>query len=684
MSYAKINTRARTLDSSPSYTDAGRHIFYRSHEQEFDYLFGTDPNYSRNRHVSYSSPDGGGKNAVTTEDELNMVFDRIGDSVTFLVGEPGTGKSENLQFVFDYNSPNPKVLDDREAVILPNIFNAQQYNDDWSKEKPKVEDDPAYDEEDRMYDETARNNSTALDAAVAMSSTCQAIMKKYSLFPGGIASPQNTEALWDLICATNSKALQLIPGKAGPETCDKLNYLKLHNPFMYYASLLKLCLIKASGHVARLVVILDGVDTLPRDGRNAIVARFLRLYYCLRNKPSATGRPEVYINLVVAMWPSTYRDLYSKYWFSHFRSFAPVFQENRLTLADYFSKAFDNIPEKYANKSGLDWENTEKVTSILTTKYDGKFSRLIMGLSNNDLRVALDMCRKILSDPVWMTKDHDSPADAKSYYINNISCLRAVGSGTDPCYIGSGNKYIPNILYGRLSERDAFEDNSVLSLYVIRYLIQRKTVSSRGWRKDVTREKVLSAFTDTFGDNIEGFPGFKRRIKETINYLINTHTIAEDDGRLYLTIAGMTLYECLKSDSTLSEMYREDYYQPLAEASDTEEPPRFMSSMDFIEKKMKGAAFEMLYRLQKDIFLGTEQYLIKGILNNGSWSRYVSLFGGSPVVSHLMEGVDASAKFSGTIDMGNIQSARNELLDAIGQIEAWKAEAEDRHGSALP
>ena len=260
MSYAKINTRARTLDSSPSYTDAGRHIFYRSHEQEFDYLFGTDPNYSRNRHVSYSSPDGGGKNAVTTEDELNMVFDRIGDSVTFLVGEPGTGKSENLQFVFDYNSPNPKVLDDREAVILPNIFNAQQYNDDWSKEKPKVEDDPAYDEEDRMYDETARNNSTALDAAVAMSSTCQAIMKKYSLFPGGIASPQNTEALWDLICATNSKALQLIPGKAGPETCDKLNYLKLHNPFMYYASLLKLCLIKASGHVARLVVIRAGPE----------------------------------------------------------------------------------------------------------------------------------------------------------------------------------------------------------------------------------------------------------------------------------------------------------------------------------------------------------------------------------------------------------------------------------------
>lgn len=669
MSYAKINMRSAVYGKDAGGNSLNEtHIFFQEHLKEFTYLFDTDTSLTEVQQGASESDKGDGKDRSSTENELENIYDHIGDSISILVGETGSGKTEGLSRIFQFATNSPAVIKDHNSVVIPDTYHAQQPDIVYNMED--IPRDPQ-EQVGETYSPEYEKRGTSRDIAKAMSATCELLEMSFPVL--GKADGKD-DKLWDLIFETNLKAAQLIPKENKASQSARLEYMEENTPFVFYASKLKLYLSDTDCDVNRLIIILDGVDTMDDNERDAVISSHLKFYHCMRNRGRLKGRKMFYVNLVVSMWPSTYQDLYSKKWFSPYRSSKIIYQENIGDLDKYFGRKLAMIPPEYSNKEGYRWKDVEQVTKELCTKYDKKFSKMIMGLSNNSTREALNMCHNILSDPVWMTRYPDRPADPRSYFMNNISILRAIGCGRDRVYNGHGNKTIPNILYNRMAKDGRYlEDNSMISLYIIKYLIQKNTVSARAWPARVTRGKVVTAIVDTFGDEVDGIPEFKTRVENTLTSLCKDGIINEGNGPLYLSAKGNTLYDCLSSDSVLCEMYREDFLQ---ETDGENAEYRFVSSMDFLSNYDNGQvlSFAESYRFVRSVFNNTERKLILAAKARKSWPRYISLFGEHPMVWHLSEGIRMSVEFAGKANDPTISEAREALFHDIDSV--WNSPEE--------
>ena len=105
---------------------------------------------------------------------------------------------------------------------------------------------------------------------------------------------------------------------------------------------------------------------------------------------------------------------------------------------------------------------------------------------------------------------------------------------------------------------------------------------------------------------------------------------------------GLELWNMLAADSVLMELYREDTYQDLDNCKTSD----FCSSYDLMLMNKQMVIFEKIYDILLELYLD-EKEMIDSSIKNGSYDKYMSLFGEKLMVEHLMTGVDKSIQYSG-------------------------------------
>ena len=478
-----------------------------------------------------------------------------------------------------------------------------------------------------------------------------------------LACPQQSISSLGFKCAVFQRFLK------SDDIEEKLQIVLENEYFIYIASKLKFYLSMIEVKYERILIIVDNIEAQKETIQNQIVLDFFNLFSCLRNFPSDWNGKRIYVNMLLSVRPDTYC------WLKQFQAVSSrfmreIYKQRHMDLGRYFRKKATLQLERKKVESEK-WKDAEHALFSLCEKFESKYSNMIMGLANKDTRQAMKILERVLSNPVWVTKESCTDKSAgNEYIINNITVIRAIACGKELVYFNNEDQLIPNILFNT-----ATEDNSIISLYIIAYFKEQNARFLEYGGKNVYRADLLRDFCDVFAAVCD----LEKRVDHTIDYLyshkvlnlgipMNSRNTVMDTGErpscLVLSPLGMEIWNMLAADSVLLELYREDYYQEYPQ----EEIYRFKSSYELMREDSQETLFIDLYRILVDLLINEEIPLINAVKECGSIEKYTSLFGAETMIAHLMAGVDCSVEFSGKSGNTDIKKHRYKLLEKLSDI----------------
>lgn len=635
----KINQLAAVRGKNDS-TESQNPI-YRELEKAFSYFFNPEAFGTK----VLRAPD------ETSENSLRMIMQTPMNSITAFVGNAGIGKTCSLIECFGCINNASILQPDDGVVIFPTFF--QNYLPDDSEH-----------EKDNTKVQKIHAMHIKSDIAKSVASICHKIEDGSPEFRAWFFNDGQND-FYNFIKNTNPKALEDIKLSDYEEKRtirQILEQVQKNEPFIYYASKLKFYLSSNRIPYNRLLIIVDGIDSLEEiNDQNIIVSRFMQFYKCMSNFPAFYEGNKVYVNLILSVRPFTFRRLRECHWFAAYRSMNVIYKENHINLVDYFQRKMELLPEHLRIQNDAKWEVALRAILTLDKKYDGKYAKMIMGLSNLDFRTILKAHELILSNPIWVKGDYcEGMKDedmVNSFSFNNITVIRSLACRTQRVYYGEGNEIIPNVFYN-----DVNENNTMITLYIISYLVNQIGSSAKFLQRSISLEDVIRDLTDVFGEKVENILD-RPRLKKSIDYLHACGIVNLEYERLYLTLRGMEIWSMLSQDSVLVELYREDFFREY----DPNDKDGFKSSMDLFNENNQHKIFIELY-----IFIGVllvdEEKLIEAVIRRGTQNKYASIFTSQTISGHLISGINNSIDFSGKCNDPEIQRMRFDLLERIDRI----------------
>lgn len=598
------------------------------------------------RYMLSAGAGGAGLRCVRDEhtiNELTGVLKSPMDSVTVFVGKKGNGKTLDLQESYGCNNNAITLRQDDRTVVIPMFFHGLLAG-----------------KETVSREESADRIKRDIERQVAAAS--RRIEKENPVAGEWFHQEGRDSEFCEFIQNSNPKALENPNDWENESVEEMLETAKETEYFIYAASKLKFHLAKGPAGFDRVLILIDGVESLDESIRDLVISQYLRFYECMRNFPVQNGGRRVYVNLVISLRPNTYYTMKAQGVFENYDEAFVIYKEYQLDLSEYFREKVAKLPEEVRTKDEARWNEALRMVTILTEKFEKKYSNMIMGLTDLNLRYALKVCEDILSNPVWVTRaartDPNEEGMRDEYVFNNITVLRAIACGSDLVYMGGEDNLIPNVLYNTPEC-----DNALISLYIIAYFVKRyeysgqpRTVGSK--RKDVWRD-----FEDVFGEQIDGIGEFKSRFEETVSYLLRCGVLGGTDDDMSITSKGMEIYNMLAADSVLMELYREDYYK-IYNSSDAE---GFKSSFDLMQEDKQEFIFKGLLEMMWHL-LEREKNVVKAAKRKGAYNKYVSLFGNESMTGHLLSGVNKSVDYSGKYQVSEVQEERTRLAGEISNM----------------
>lgn len=578
-----------------------------------------------------------------TINELTGVLISPMDSVTVFVAKKGNGKTLDLQESYGCNNNAITLRQDERTVVIPMFFHGLLAG----KETVSREDCA-----DRIKHDIERQVAAA----------SRRIEKENPVAREWFHQEGRNSEFCDFIQDSNPKALEN-PNDWENESVDEmLETAKETEYFIYAASKLKFHLAKGPVDFNRVLILIDGVESLDESIRDLVISQYFRFYECMRNFPVQNGGRRVYVNLVISLRPNTYYTMKAQGVFENYDEAFVIYKEYQIDLSEYFCEKVAKLPKEVRTKDEAKWNEALRMVTILTEKFEKKYSNMIMGLTDLNLRYALKVCEDILSNPVWVTRaartDPNVERTRDEYVFNNITVLRAIACGSDLVYMGGEDNLIPNVLYNTPEC-----DNALISLYIIAYFVKRYEYSGRPGAIGSKIKDVWRDFEDVFGEQIDGIGEFKSRFEKTVSYLLRCGVLGGTDDGMSITSKGMEIYNMLAADSVLMELYREDYYK-VYNSLDTE---GFKSSFDLMQEDKQEFIFkgllEMIWHL-----LEREKNVVKAAKKKGAYNKYVSLFGNESMTGHLLSGVNKSINYSGKYQVSEVQEERTKLAGEINNM----------------
>ena len=365
------------------------------------------------------------------------------------------------------------------------------------------------------------------------------------------------------------------------------------------------------------------------------------------------------------MRPETFSRVKKAGLFESYNSLTEFNRWDSFNLMAYFKTKVDVLSDSIRNNDEYKWKDALSILRVLCTKYDGKFAKMIMGLSGQDVRLALEMCRAILKSS-WTTRDPftERGESGQRYGFNNISIIRALSCNDRLVYMGDGDSYIPNVL-----ENTETRDDAIIALYVMAYFVPKKKseYGSIVYVKDQSlaekRDNLVKDFVDVFGEEPDENGSLRERLTETVERLKTQGVVLDDYGTLSLTMKGMEIFFMFAQDSVLAEVYREARYREL------KNDESMMSSNELMDgdSRNQGRVFNVLLK-DIQLFLENEKWFIDAASKRQAMSKYKNLFGTATMTGHLLSGIKCSLDFSGKINdfFGEWDRLNSEIQSRVG------------------
>ena len=620
-------TRRKINQIAVSYGTDSRNYLYEKYQREFSYFLNPASAGTGNSGIgSFHIRD---NNIYCT---LKGILDVPMNSVTLLEGKKGIGKTAALIDALDCENNGVKI-NEKDGTITISVF--------FHRFVPE-----------QLKDSAANAQKITNDMIKVVFAASRALEKKYPQLKEWFFSETGKDMFLSFIEQTNAKALINI--EEPDETRSSTNLMKnayLHERLIYAASKIKLYLADEHTPIWRLLIVVDGLESLDNMCQDIVTQQFLRFFHCMGNYPYDSNRRRVCTNLLFAMRPDTHQRMRNTAILDSDSALTIIRLKNSINLTDYFKKKLDVLPDDIRSREDLKWDDSYGILRHLCTKYESKYSSMIMGLAGLNVREALHICSSILSS-VWVTKDFFTDGnDNQKYVFNNISVIRSIACGDRLVY--SGSDIIPNVLFNNQEE-----DNTLISLYLIAYFVPH-TVHAEC--RQISKDKLWIDFKNVFGESLSFIHNFYKRVQKTEQYLEKIGIIETEGGVLTLSSKGMQIWEMLGSDSVLAELFFEDVFKPYSS------PEEFKSSYELVQLNLQqDIFFELLTRLEE--YFNSEKDLIEAVKKNGTYGKYIDMFNSETMVGHILKGIKNSIDFSGKYNNSNIfkkWSILNENINAL-------------------
>lgn len=578
-----------------------------------------------------------------TVHSLQKILKDSMDSVTAFIGYRGIGKTTDIRYAFSIWNNAIKFWDEESTIIIPFFFNSAVEADDFD---------------------------VRIEFGKRIDAVCEAIISRNdlkNLIPE-YRKTESTQELYRFLLETNPKAM-IMPGFTSKGVTDKLSVAEQNDFFIYAATRLKYYMSKISHKYQRLLLILDGVEGLPEPLRGSVVAQSIQIRKCLMNYPDYCKR-KYNVNLLLSLRPCTYQEAKSKGVIMSDSMLREVYKTSRLNLQKYFNQKRLSLSPVLTEKEPENWKSAYGILRSLSDKFEGKYANMILGLTNLDIPMALNVFKEILSNSLWMTKRDDD-----TYIFNNIHVIRAIACGGREVYFNKKDSLIPNILYNTEQY-----DYSIICLYIIAYFTSKNVDYLEYGDTAENKCTVIGDLCRVFGYNDTGSQEYKEftsyiddaisylwhcGILETINFSGKQNMNPLSSGqKLLLSAKGNECFNMLRGDSMLTELFREDYYMEI----DPNDTKQFQSSRKLMEKNDQVSVFVELLIFLYNLFVQCEAPLIKRMQSQCAQGIYTNTFGGCTMTELLLEGINKSINYSGKWGEISIIDKEEKLISKIEEI----------------
>lgn len=565
------------------------------------------------------------------------------DSVTTFIGYRGIGKTTDIRYAFSVWNNAIKFWDEESTIIIPFFFGSAVETNDFD---------------------------VRIEFGKRMDAVCEAIISRNDLksFIPEYRKTESTQELYRFLLETNPKAM-IIPGFTSKGIADKLSVAEQNDFFIYSATRLKYYMSKISHKYQRLLLILDGVEGLPEPLRVSVVAQSIQIRKCLMNYPDYCKR-KYNVNLLLSLRPCTYQEAKSKGIIMPDSMLREIYKTSRLNLQKYFNQKRLSISSALTEKEPENWRSAYGILRSLSDKFEGKYANMILGLTNLDIPMALNVFKEILSNSLWMTKRDDD-----TYIFNNIHVIRAIACGVREVYFNKKESLIPNILYNTEQY-----DYSIICLYIIAYFTSKNVDYLEYGDTAENKHTVIDDLCRIFGYNdkdSQEYKEFTSHIDEAISYLWHCgilETINFNSKRnmnplppsqkLLLSAKGNECFNMLRGDSMLTELFREDYYME----ADPNDIKQFQSSKKLMDENDQVSVFVELLIFLYNLFVQCEAPLINRMQSQCTQGIYTNTFGGHTMTELLLEGINKSINYSGKWGETSIIDKEEKLISTIEEV----------------
>ena len=586
--------------------DSSNHL-YEKYRKEFSYFLNPASAGTGSSGIgAFHIPD------KEVHDALRGILSIPMNSVTLLEGSRGIGKTSAISDAFCCGN-NGIRIDEDSGVIIISIFYHRVVME-------------------RVEKDSKADAKITEDMIKSIFAASRALEKKYPLLNEWFFSDEGKDSFLAFIEKTNAKAPIDIDSPDETRASSLMKHAYLHERLIYAASKLKFYLQSDRSPVWRVLVTVDGLESLEEPEQELAVKQFLRFFHCMGNFPDEPGR-RVCTNLLFSMRPDTHQRMRNRGILESDSAMMVIPMRRHVALTEYFKQKLEAIPADIRKDENLQWNDAYRILYHMCTKYEGKYSEMIMGLAGYDVREALHICECILSS-TWVTKDFfKSGGDEQRYVFNNISVIRAIACGDSLVYTGSD--IIPNVLYNTETS-----DNVLLSLYMISYFAP---CSAGARRRHVLFDRLISDLSLIFGETEN--QGFLASIRDTETYLEKNRIIEDDDGLLTLSAKGQQIWSMLASDSVLAELFFEDVYK--SEGG-------FHSSYELMQDNRQEDIFTGLIAILGRYFDKEKDMIDHARAHDDDLRKYKDMFDSETMVGHILKGIKNSIDFSGKFKKGNV------------------------------
>lgn len=581
------------------------------------------------------------------DEELETVKTRYMDAVTLFIGGKGNGKTVEIMNVFGCGNNAIQIAG--RSVIIPVFKHSAALSNGGIEE-------------------------IRYDISRTAGAACGKIENEFPGIREWFPKKEIQEKFKEFVENTNPKALYSLGNRDGGTAENKLGAAK-EEFFIYEASKLKFYLSAADVPLDRVILIIDGIESVREEARKNIVMQYIRFFECMQNYPVGWDGRRVHVQLVISMRPDTGEALRQDKAFDGMDTPVIIHKKQDIDLSLYFREKYNALPNDVKNSEDGKWEKALRILLLLSEKYGNKYADIIKGLTGHDLRQVMRIYNDILSNPVWVTRealtDPSAALGRDEYVLNNITVERSIACGADLVYMGGTDGYIPSIFDSRAESTGVRAgDNALMTLYIMAYNMRLLDIQGRDENKPVKVKEMWRDFRDIFGDAFEERDDIDTMFNDAVRHMTACGVLdMKDKGESFtFTPKGAELWRMMAGDSCVLEMFREDMYMVF----DKGNPDAFKSSYELMRENKQALIFEYLIKMLQNLF-EREELVINRAKNAWAFDNYESLFGKVSMTGHLLEGVGASMDFSGKAD-SDTEEARRILSEAI--IDLFKQEEE--------